>query len=283
MVDLRAVPAGGDDLGPRARYQPGYALDLVPRVQEQAALAEDQVERGANGGQLGLGQGEPGRRMRYARTDRWIILRSSSTTSTGCFSQAARRARSALGANVANSLTQIQAKKRSPTFSRPPGSSRVTEASRSGLRCAWYGLQRLTERFGERVAALVRDAGAAPPPRALVGALLMAALPTGAESRTFHLLCTSYAVLAVTDPALAAQPFLKDPDAAERTLAGLLRQAREPGLTHPGVAPELEAVGLLAMSAGLGSSVLAGQRSLESAVAVLAHHLDRIFRAAGKP
>ncbi|MFJ9709854.1 TetR/AcrR family transcriptional regulator [Streptomyces sp. NPDC101234] len=146
-----------------------------------------------------------------------------------------------------------------------------------------YGLQRLTERFGERVATLVRDAGAAPPPRALVEALLLAALPTDAESRTFHLLYTSYALLAVTDPALAAQPFLKDPDAAERTLAGLLRQARESGLTHPGVDPELEAVGLLAMSAGLGSSVLAGQRSPESAVAVLEHHLDRIFPAAGKP
>ncbi|MFG2936119.1 TetR/AcrR family transcriptional regulator [Streptomyces sp. NPDC048282] len=146
-----------------------------------------------------------------------------------------------------------------------------------------HGLRWLTERFGERVAALVRDAGDAPPPRALVEALLTAALPTDLESRTFHLLHTSYAVLAVTDPALAAQPFLKDPDAAERVLTELLGQARESGLTRPGVDPEMEAIGLLAMSAGLGTAVLAGQRTPESAAAVLAHHLDRIFRPAAKP
>ena len=146
-----------------------------------------------------------------------------------------------------------------------------------------HGLRRLTERFGERVAALVRDAGDAPPPRVLVEALLTAALPTDLESRTFHLLHTSYAVLAVTDPALAAQPFLKDPDAAERVLTELLTQARESGLTRPGVDPETEATGLLAMSAGLGTSVLAGQRTPESAAAVLAYHLDRIFLPAAKP
>lgn len=37
----------------------------------------------------------------------------------------------------------------------------------------------------------------------------MAALPTDDESRTFHHLYTSYAVLAVTDRALADQPFIR--------------------------------------------------------------------------
>lgn len=41
---------------------------------------------------------------------------------------------------------------------------------------------------------------------------------------------------------------------------------------------QLEAAGLLAMSAGLGTSLLLGQRSPESAIAVLDHHLNRIFR-----
>ncbi|MEU7718373.1 TetR/AcrR family transcriptional regulator [Streptomyces tibetensis] len=141
-----------------------------------------------------------------------------------------------------------------------------------------FGLELLAQRFGERVSARVRAAGDAPGPRAKVEALLLAALPTDDESRTFHHLYTSYAVLAVTDPALAAQPFIKNPDAAEDALAELLRQAQEAELLEPDVDARLEAAGLLAMSAGLGTGVLVGQRSPESATTVLGHHLNRIFR-----
>lgn len=109
----------------------------------------------------------------------------------------------------------------------------------------------------------------------------MASLPTDEESRAFHLVYTSYAVLAVTDQALAAQPFIRNPDAAEKAVAELLRQAQEADLVQPGVDIQLEAVSLLAMSAGLGISVLVGQRSPQSAAAVLNHHLDRIFQASG--
>ncbi|RPF31829.1 TetR/AcrR family transcriptional regulator [Streptomyces sp. TLI_185] len=141
-----------------------------------------------------------------------------------------------------------------------------------------FGLQQLVERFGERVAARVAAAGDGPGPRAMAEALLMAALPADEESRAFHLLFTSYAVLAVTDEALAAQPFIKDPDAAEEALTTLLRQAGEAGLLRPGVDARMEAVSLLAMSAGLGTSVLVGQRSPGAAAEVLHHHLDRIFQ-----
>ncbi|TXC97444.1 TetR/AcrR family transcriptional regulator [Streptomyces sp. ISID311] len=141
-----------------------------------------------------------------------------------------------------------------------------------------YGLQHLAERFGERVTARVRAAGHNPGPRAMIEAMLRAALPTDEESRTFHLVYTSYAVLSVTDQVLAAQPFIANPDAAESALVALLRQAEEGDLIQPGVDARLEAVSLLAMSAGLGTSILVGQRSPESAATVLDHHLDRIFR-----
>ncbi|WP_215447815.1 TetR/AcrR family transcriptional regulator [Streptomyces sp. ATCC 21386] len=141
-----------------------------------------------------------------------------------------------------------------------------------------FGLELLAERFAARVSARVRAAGNSPGPRAIVEALLMAALPTDDESRIFHHLYTSYAVLAVNDPALAAQPFIKNPDAAEDALADLLRQAQEAALLEPGVDARLEAAGLLAMSAGLGTGILVGQRSPESATKVLDHHLNRIFR-----
>ncbi|WP_445529064.1 TetR/AcrR family transcriptional regulator [Streptomyces cyslabdanicus] len=141
-----------------------------------------------------------------------------------------------------------------------------------------YGLQHLAERFGERVTARVRAVGDHPGPRAVIEAILTAALPTDEESRTFHLVYTSYAVLSVTDKVLAAQPFIANPDAAESALVALLQQAQEGDLVQPGVDAPLEAVSLLAMSAGLGTSILVGQRSPESAAAVLDHHLDRIFR-----
>ncbi|MEJ1200467.1 MULTISPECIES: TetR/AcrR family transcriptional regulator [unclassified Streptomyces] len=141
-----------------------------------------------------------------------------------------------------------------------------------------FGLELLAERFGERVAARVRAAGDGPGPRAMVEALLMAALPTDDESRTFHHLYTAYAVLSVNDPALAAQPFIKNPDAAEDALTELLRQAQDAALLEPGVDARLEAAGLLATSAGLGTGILVGQRSPESATTVLDHHLNRIFR-----
>jgi AcrR family transcriptional regulator len=144
-----------------------------------------------------------------------------------------------------------------------------------------YGLEYLTGKFGERLAARVQAAGdgPGPGPRGTIEALLMTALPTDEESRTFHHLYTAYAVLAVTDQALAAQPFIRNPDAAEGTLTALLRQAQAENLLRPGVDAPLVAAGLLAMSAGLGTSVLVGQRSPESAAAVLDDQLDRVFRA----
>ncbi|MEU7470507.1 TetR/AcrR family transcriptional regulator [Streptomyces sp. NPDC044984] len=141
-----------------------------------------------------------------------------------------------------------------------------------------FGLEHLTGKFGERLSARIRAAGDAPGPRATIEALLMTALPTDEESRTFHHLYTSYAVLAVTDRTLAAQPFIRNPDAAEGAVADILRRAQAADLLRPGVDAQLAAAGLLAMSAGLGTGILVGQRSPESAAAVLNDHLDRIFR-----
>ncbi|MFF2850890.1 TetR/AcrR family transcriptional regulator [Streptomyces sp. NPDC058001] len=141
-----------------------------------------------------------------------------------------------------------------------------------------YGLQQLAEEFGERVAVRLRAAGDDPGPRETIEALLWTSLPSDEESRTFHLVYTSYALLAVTDEALAAQPFLKRPDAAEDVLTDLLLKARDAGLTEPGMDVRTEAISLLAMAAGLGTSVLTGQRGPDSAAGVLTHHLDRLFQ-----
>ncbi|WP_392893491.1 TetR/AcrR family transcriptional regulator [Streptomyces sp. LN699] len=140
-----------------------------------------------------------------------------------------------------------------------------------------YGLQHLTDRFTARVGARLAAAGPAPGHRATVEALLLASLPTDEESRTFHLLYSSYAILSVTDEALAAQPFIDNPDAAEDAVTGLIDGAREAGLADPDVDARTEAISLLAMAGTLGTSILVGQRSPESSIEVLRHHLDRIF------
>jgi hypothetical protein len=46
--------------------------------------------------------------------------------------------------------------------------------------------------------------------------------------------------------------------------------------------PDLEAVSLLAMSAGLGTSILGGQSSVEQAQGVIDYHLYRLFPIPGQ-
>ncbi len=134
-------------------------------------------------------------------------------------------------------------------------------------------LERLERQSHERWAARLeglRD----PSPREVVEALVAEALPTDPESRVFHQVWTSYAVLAMTEPPMAAQPFVEGPDRLERQITGILAGA--------GAAdPETEAARLLALAHGLGTSVLVGRRSAESAMRILRHHLDELFRAPG--
>ncbi|MFF4814998.1 TetR/AcrR family transcriptional regulator [Kitasatospora sp. NPDC001309] len=133
-------------------------------------------------------------------------------------------------------------------------------------------MTRLATRMGERVQRRVRATGAGSDPRAVVEAVLLEAVPTDEESRAFHLIYTEYAVLSVTDPALGGQPFLAAPDEMEAFLAAQLAAA--------GAAdPRQEAVVLLAVSAGLGLSVLLDQRTAEDATAVLRYHLGRVLPA----
>ncbi|MFJ8477997.1 TetR/AcrR family transcriptional regulator [Kitasatospora sp. NPDC094011] len=132
-------------------------------------------------------------------------------------------------------------------------------------------MTRLTTRMGERIQRRLRTTGASTAPRDIIEAVLLEAVPTDEESRAFHLIHTEYAVLSVTDPALAGPAFLAAPNEMEAFLAAQLTAA---GATD---APRQEAVVLMAVSAGLGLSVLLGQRTPEDAVAVLHHHLGRIL------
>ncbi|URM99989.1 TetR/AcrR family transcriptional regulator [Actinomadura madurae] len=131
-------------------------------------------------------------------------------------------------------------------------------------------LERLERQSRERWAARLEGLED-PSPREVVEALLAEALPTDPESRAFHQVWTSYAVLALTEPSLAAQPFVDGPDRLERQITGVLADAGVSG------DPAVEAARLLALAHGLGTSVLVGRRSPESAMEILRHHLDTLF------
>ena len=65
-------------------------------------------------------------------------------------------------------------------------------------------------------------------------------------------------------------------------MAAQLRAAQAAGDTSAHLDPDLEAFSLMAMSAGLATSVLAGQSSAGQAQAVIDYHLDRLFPHPGQ-
>jgi AcrR family transcriptional regulator len=143
-------------------------------------------------------------------------------------------------------------------------------------------MQYLAARFGERAVARFKEAsGSVSParPRDVIAAILAEALPADDERRTFTVLYTAYFALSLTDPALAIAPLVRNSAAVIDVVAAQLRAAKAAGETPAHVDPDLEAVSLLAMSAGLGTSVLAGQSSPGQAQAVIDYHLNRLFPA----
>jgi AcrR family transcriptional regulator len=146
------------------------------------------------------------------------------------------------------------------------------------------GMQHLAARFGERALARARlrqaSASAAPAgPRDIIAAILTQALPADDERRTFTSLNTAYLALSLTDPALAIEPLVKNSGTVIDVVAAQLRTAQAAGDTPAHLDPDLEAVSLLAMSAGLGTSVLVGLAPVERAQAVIDYHLYRLFPA----
>jgi len=113
--------------------------------------------------------------------------------------------------------------------------------------------------------------------RSFLETLLAEALPTDERSRTFHLVWTSYAVLAMTNTEFAARPFIEGPNRLEKRVAEALEDAQEAGELAADLDASIEAARLLALNHGLGTSVLVGQQTAETAMAVFKHHLDQLF------
>ncbi|GIG56825.1 hypothetical protein Lfu02_11970 [Longispora fulva] len=139
------------------------------------------------------------------------------------------------------------------------------------------GLARLGVQLQARMSAWIAAAGSPPTPRGTVTAILSSVLPTDAESRRITRTWSAYYTLVLTEPALAERHGTAHADLLESFLAKQIRAAQEAGDVAPGRDPVLAAAGLLAMTNGLGSSVLGGQRTGEAALAILTHHLAELF------
>jgi AcrR family transcriptional regulator len=144
-------------------------------------------------------------------------------------------------------------------------------------RLLQFSVEQLARQFGERVRARATAAGLPPDPRTVIDAILTVALPSDEESRLFNIVYTSYAALSLTDPAYDIQPLIRASDAVEQVVSEQLSDAQQAGRMPAGLDPGAEATTLLALSAGLGTSVMLGQRSTEDALGVLRYQLDRLL------
>jgi AcrR family transcriptional regulator len=143
-------------------------------------------------------------------------------------------------------------------------------------------MQQLAAQFSDRVLARIRRAketGGPASPRDVIAAVLTEALPADDERRTFTVVYTAYLALSLTDPALAINPLVRNSSVVSDVIAAQLRAAQVAGDMPGRLDPDLEALSLLTMSAGLGTSVIVGQSSAGQAQAVIDYHLDRLFPA----
>jgi AcrR family transcriptional regulator len=145
-----------------------------------------------------------------------------------------------------------------------------------------FATHRLATQFGERALTRIRQgkqADGPARPRDIIAAILTEGLPADDERRTFTIIYTAYLALSLTDPALAITPLARNSGAVTDVIAAQLRAAQAAGDTPAHLDPDTEAISLMAMSAGLGTSVIAGHSSPEQAQAVIDYHLYRLFPA----
>jgi len=142
-----------------------------------------------------------------------------------------------------------------------------------------FALMHLARKLSDRALARIQAAGSSAGPRAVVSAILLTFLPDDEESRAFNVAWAAYAALALTDPGLGMKTLIDASDVVEKAVAGQLAAAQEAGIMDAALDPAVEATSLLALSAGLGTSVLHDQRSPADAARIIAYHLDRLLPA----
>ena len=148
-----------------------------------------------------------------------------------------------------------------------------------------FATQQLAAQYAARVMARInglKEAAGQARPRDVIAAILTEAVPADDERRTFTIVYTAYLALSLTDPALAITPLIRNSSAVIDVIAAQLRAAQAAGDMPAHLDPDLEAMILMTMSAGLGTSVLGGHSSPGQAQAIIDYHLRRLFPASGR-
>lgn len=135
------------------------------------------------------------------------------------------------------------------------------------------GLRRVAERAAERTYARLAELPADTTPRDRLEAGLRQLLPTDPIGRDLYVVHAAYGSLALTDPRLAAQPYLTDAGNLEDRVTELL-DAAAPGRF---VDVRRQAVELIALTTGLAGVVVTEQHSVETAEAILRARLDELL------
>lgn len=138
------------------------------------------------------------------------------------------------------------------------------------------GLTHLEDMSNECLRARLQSSGQSPTARGTLEALFAVALPTDVESRQFHLLWTSYAMLAMTDPEISDLTFVDSPNRLQERIASVLEKGKAEGEFHHALNLKAEVSILVALIHGFGTAVLVGQQTTETAFSSFAHHLDRL-------
>jgi AcrR family transcriptional regulator len=145
------------------------------------------------------------------------------------------------------------------------------------LTATWgYIAQRLSDRIISRAAAI----GTGLPPRTVLAVTLEAVLPTDEASRHDALASAAFYATALTTPGFADSA-MQYPNMLERFLAKEIVKGQDAGQIPVSRDATADAALLLALTNGLTSSVLAGQRDANTAVGLLGYHLDQLFSLPG--
>ncbi|BDH55508.1 transcriptional regulator [Tsukamurella sp. PLM1] len=128
------------------------------------------------------------------------------------------------------------------------------------------------ERWRERLSALD-----APTPRDVLDAFLLEAIPTDGPSYAFYRVSSAFAALAMTNPALAAEPLAGGVGRLRSSIHEAFLEADRLGQVAPGVDLGVETDSLIALCNGLSTAVVIGHHTPERAVEVARYHLDRSF------
>ncbi|MCA0155830.1 TetR/AcrR family transcriptional regulator [Tsukamurella sp. M9C] len=139
-------------------------------------------------------------------------------------------------------------------------------------------MRRLEEQSNERWRARLSRGTTTAPPREVLEAFLMEALPTDGPSLDFYRVSTAFTGLALTDPALAAEPLAGGVARLRDAVLSALRSAISNGELSADADPDTEADALVSLCNGLSTAVAIGHHTPERAIEVARYHLARLFQ-----